>query len=257
MNGTFEHDGGLVLLVEDDRQVAAAISDYLGGCGYTVDYAADGPTGLSLACGDNHYDAIALDLSLPGLGGLELCRRLRENDGPYVPVLMLTGHGELEDKLAGLDAGADDYLVKPFHAQELRARLQALIRRRRRQVAPRLLQVADLTLDTSTLVLQRAGHRLTLPPVQLKLLEILMRESPRVVSRREIEREIWQDTPPDTDTLRSHLYNLRKVIDKPFDLPLLHTVHSAGIRLAPPPGAPAGPGGAAGEGARSDPVLGL
>ena len=122
--------------------------------------------------------------------------------------------------------------MKPFEPRELEARVRALIRRDRRQVSAEVLKVGDLTLDTATLRLTRNGEELQVSPIGLKLLTILMRESPRVVSRRDIEREIWGDTLPDSDTLRSHLYNLRKVIDKPFDRPLLHTIHSAGYRLA-------------------------
>ena len=138
----------------------------------------------------------------------------------------------IEDKVAGLDAGADDYLVKPFDIQELEARVRALVRRRRGQLAAEVLKVADLSLDTGTLEVSRAGRPLTLTPTALKLLTVLMRASPRVVSRQDLEREVWGDLLPDSDTLRSHLYTLRKVIDKPFERPLLHTVHGAGYRLA-------------------------
>jgi DNA-binding response OmpR family regulator len=157
---------------------------------------------------------------------------LRREAKSATPVLMLTARDTLEDKLVGLEAGADDYLVKPFEVRELEARLRALIRRDRRQVSAGLLTVGDMSLDTATLRLTRGGQELTVSPIGLKLLVILMRESPRVVSRRDIEREIWGDMLPDSDTLRSHLYNLRRVIDKPFARPLLHTIHSAGYRLA-------------------------
>jgi DNA-binding response OmpR family regulator len=163
---------------------------------------------------------------------LDVCRKLRGDAKKSTPVLMLTARDTLEDKLVGLEAGADDYLVKPFEVRELEARLRALIRRDRRQVSSEVLTVGDMTLDTATLRLTRSGQELTVSPIGLKLLAILMRESPRVVSRRDIEREIWGDTLPDSDTLRSHLYNLRRVIDKPFEHALLHTIHSAGYRLA-------------------------
>ncbi|PKM08986.1 MAG: hypothetical protein CVV14_01380 [Gammaproteobacteria bacterium HGW-Gammaproteobacteria-4] len=146
--------------------------------------------------------------------------------------MMLTARDTLHDKVSGLDAGADDYLVKPFAIQELEARLRALIRRERRQVSSEVLQVADLIYDAASLRVTRAGQDLTLSPIGLRLLGILMRESPRVVSRRDVEREIWGDALPDSDTLRSHLYNLRKVIDRPFQKSLLHTVQSAGYRIA-------------------------
>jgi len=228
---TRDEQSGLILLVEDNRQIAEMVGEFLERRGYSVDYAADGVSGLHLAV-SNSYDVIVLDLMLPGMDGLDVCRKLRKDGKKSTPVLMLTARDTLEDKLVGLEAGADDYLIKPFEVRELEARLRALIRRDRRQVSSEVLTVGDMTLDTATLRLTRAGQELTVSPIGLKLLAILMRESPRVVSRRDIEREIWGDTLPDSDTLRSHLYNLRRVIDKPFDRPLLHTIHSAGYRLA-------------------------
>jgi len=224
-------NAGMVLLIEDNRGIAEMVGEYLERRAYGVDYASDGPSGLRFATTQS-YDAIVLDLMLPGIDGLELCRRLRREAKKATPVLMLTARDTLEDKVAGLDAGADDYLVKPFEIRELEARVRALIRRDRRQVSAEVLRVADLVLDTATLRATRADQELQLSPIGIKLLQILMRESPRVVSRRDIEREVWGDLLPDSDTLRSHLYNLRKAIDKPFDKPLLHTIHSAGYRLA-------------------------
>jgi DNA-binding response OmpR family regulator len=226
-----EDQAGLILLVEDNRGISEMVGEFLERRGYGVDYATDGLTGLHLAV-SNSYDVIVLDLMLPGIDGLEVCRKLRADAKRSTPVLMLTARDTLEDKLVGLDAGADDYLVKPFEIRELEARVRALIRRDRRQVSAEVLQVGDLVLDTATLRLTRAGQELTVSPIGLKLLGILMRESPRVVSRRDIEREVWGDLLPDSDTLRSHLYNLRKIIDKPFQKSLLHTIHSAGYRLA-------------------------
>ncbi len=220
-----------LLLVEDHQDIAEMMYAYLERRGYSVDYAADGVTGLHLAV-TNDYDAIILDLMLPGLDGLELCSKLRSDARKDTPVLMLTARDTLHDKVAGLDAGADDYLVKPFEIQELEARLRALLRRRRGQLAPEVLRVADLTLDTGTLKVERAGKSITLTPIGLKILTVLMRASPRVVSRRELERDVWGDILPDSDTLRSHLYSLRKAIDKPFTKPLLHTLHGSGYRLA-------------------------
>jgi len=226
-----EEPAGLILLIEDNRGIAEMVGEFLERRGFGLDYATDGVTGLRLAAG-NSYDVIVLDLMLPGMDGLELCRRLRADAKKATPVLMLTARDTIEDKLTGLDAGADDYLVKPFEIRELEARVRALIRRDRRQVSAGILRVGDLVLDTAALRLTRAGQDLSISPIGLKLLSILMRESPRVVSRRDIEREVWGDLLPDSDTLRSHLYNLRKVIDKPFQRPLLHTIHSAGYRLA-------------------------
>ncbi len=228
---TREEPAGMILLIEDNRGIAEMVGEFLERRGYEVDYAADGITGLHLAV-SHGFDVIILDLMLPGMDGLDLCRKLRQEAKKSTPVLMLTARDTLQDKLTGLDAGADDYLVKPFEIRELEARVRALIRRDRRQVSDGVLEVGDLVLDTATLRLTRAGQDLQISPIGLKLLGILMRESPRVVSRQDIEREIWGDGLPDSDTLRSHLYNLRKVIDKPFQKPLLHTIHSAGYRLA-------------------------
>ncbi|MEM1092625.1 MAG: response regulator transcription factor [Pseudomonadota bacterium] len=224
-------DQGLILMIEDNHDIAEMASEYLERRGYRMDFAADGLTGLHLAV-TNTYDCIVLDLMLPGMDGLALCRRLRQDGKSSTPVIMLTARDTLDDKVQGLDAGADDYLIKPFEIRELAARVSALIRRSRRQVSHEVLTVGDMTLDTSTLQLKRGGKDLSVSPIALKLLTILMRESPKVVSRRDIEHEVWGDVLPDSDTLRSHLYNLRKVIDKPFDRPLLHTIHSAGYRLA-------------------------
>ncbi len=226
-----DESSGLILLIEDNRGIAEMVGEFLERRGYSLDYASDGVTGLRLAT-QQSYDVIVLDLMLPGIDGLELCRKLRSEAKKSTPVLMLTARDTLEDKLIGLDAGADDYLVKPFEIRELEARVRALIRRDRRQVSAEVLRVGDLVLDTATLRVQRGGQELSVSPIGLKLLTILMRESPRVVSRRDIEREVWGDLLPDSDTLRSHLYNLRKVIDKPFQKSLLHTIHSAGYRLA-------------------------
>jgi DNA-binding response OmpR family regulator len=220
-----------LLLIEDHRDIAESIVDFLEPRGYAVDYAADGITGLHLAV-TNPYDVIVLDVMLPGIDGLSVCRRIREEARRETPILMLTARDTLEDKITGLDAGADDYLVKPFELRELEARLRSMVRRHRGATARELHTIGDLTLDLATLKVTRAGRALSLTPIGLKLLTALARASPRVVSRHDLEREVWGDVPPDSDALRSHLYNLRKAIDRPFDHPLLHTVAAAGYRLA-------------------------
>lgn len=232
-DATMTEDGrqGAILVVEDHRDIAESILDFLEQRGFSVDYAQDGVTGLHLAV-SNRYDVIVLDVMLPGLDGVSLCRKLREQARRATPVLMLTARDTLDDKIAGLDAGADDYLVKPFEIRELEARVRALLRRQRGALAREIYTVGDLVLDTSTLQVTRAGRSLTLTPIGLKMLTVLMRASPGVVSRQQLEREVWGDLLPDSDTLRSHLYNLRKVIDKPFDRPLLHTLASTGYRIS-------------------------
>ncbi|MFP6682656.1 MAG: response regulator transcription factor [Gammaproteobacteria bacterium] len=219
-----------VLLVEDHRDIAEMVGEYLESKDYIVDYAPDGVSGLRLS-ENNDYDAIVLDVMLPGIDGLDVCRRLRQESLNDVPVLMLTARDTLSDKLSGFEHGADDYLVKPFDLEELEARLTALIRRQTRSIPKDHLEVAGLSFDATTLLVTRDGVELTINPIGLKILGLLMRRSPSVVLRRDIEREIWGNLPPDSDALRSHMYTLRKAVDKPFNTVLIHTVHGAGFRL--------------------------
>lgn len=224
---------GAVLLIEDHRDIAEMVYAWLEGRGYALDYAADGVTGLHLAV-TNHYDVIVLDLILPGMDGLELCAKVRQEARRDTPILMLTARDTLHDKIAGLDAGADDYLVKPFEIRELEARIRALIRRRRGDVSPERLSAGDLVLDTGTFRASRCGRELSLTPIGIKILTELLKASPRVVSRHELERRIWGDVLPNSDVLRSHLYSLRKAVDRPFKEPLLETVQGAGYRIRDP-----------------------
>ena len=218
-----------LLLVEDHHDLAANIGEYLEGQGHAVDYAADGLSGLHLAA-VNTYDALILDINLPGLDGLSLCKRLREGNRPAVPVLMLTARDTERDTLSGFDAGADDYLTKPFSLPELHARLKALTRRA--SGGQEILNVSDLVFDVRTLVARRSGRRLELTPTGLKLLEKLMRASPAVVSRQDVERALWGDDPPESDAaLRGHIHALRSAIDTDSGDKLLHTVHGMGYRL--------------------------
>jgi DNA-binding response OmpR family regulator len=218
-----------VLVIEDNRDIAANIADYLEPKGHVLDFAATGPHGLQLAL-QERYDIIVLDIMLPGLDGMALCRRLRNEGRSDVPVLMLTARDQLEDKLEGFQAGADDYLVKPFSVKELEVRLQALIKRGTSQGA-RVLVVGDLQYDPQTFAATRAGRTLELNPMQRRLLELLMSNTHRVVTREELERHIWGDALPDNDVLRTHIYSLRNVIDKPFAQKLLQTIHGTGYRL--------------------------
>jgi len=228
---TLEIRNACVLLVEDHQELAETTLDFLEGAGFETDYAADGLSALQLAT-SNLYDAIVLDVMLPGLDGFGVCQRLRREQGSEVPILMLTARDQLEDKLEGFQMGADDYLVKPFDMPELAARLIAMIRRQRGELAASKLQVADLMLDAGTFEVVRANQVIQLSPTCFRILKILMRESPRLVTRESLEQELWGDTPPDSDTLRSHLYKLRQAIDKPFATPLLHTVPGQGFKLA-------------------------
>lgn len=218
-----------MLVIEDNRDLAATLWDYLESHDFAVDHAHDGMTGLRLAL-TGHHDLIVLDLGLPRLDGLEVCRKLRAADC-QVPVLMLTGRETLDDKLRGFAGGADDYLVKPFAMKELVARLRALHRR----VQPTLgapLWVADLEYDPERFRARRAGKTIPVPRAGMRLLELLMRNSPKVVGHAEMERALWGEAIGDPNAMRSHLHALRKAIDKPFDKPLLHSVQGIGYRLA-------------------------
>jgi DNA-binding response OmpR family regulator len=219
-----------ILLIEDNRDLATNLFDYFEAKGHAMDLAADGISGLHFAAA-NSYDVLILDVMLPGMDGLTLCKRLREA-GKLTPILMLTARDSLDDKIAGLEAGADDYVVKPFSLREVDARLQALVRRSIAHDSGTKLQVGDLTFDTRTFRVMRGERSIELPPVPLKLLEILMRQSPRVLPREEIERAIWGDSPPDSDALRAHLYILRNAIDKNSDKPLLKTLRGIGYQIS-------------------------
>ena len=224
-----------VLVIEDDPDLAANLVDYLAARGHLVDAAGDGLTGLHLAT-IHDFDAILLDLILPGIDGLTLCRRLRSEAGNITPILMLTARDTLEDKVAGLEAGADDYLVKPFALREVEARLHALARRANAAFAHGELRVADLSFDPKSLRIDRGGVSILLPPIPLRLLEALMRAAPKVLSREELERAAWGDAPPDSDALRAHLHILRNAVDRPFPRPLIRTLRGLGWQIASPDG---------------------
>ncbi|MDE0713758.1 MAG: response regulator transcription factor [Gammaproteobacteria bacterium] len=224
---------GSVLLVEDHRDLAETISMALESAGFTMDYAADGPEALRLAT-ENMFDCIVLDLMLPGIDGLAVCRRLRNDHGIDTPVLMLTARDRIEDKLTGFEHGADDYLVKPFVIEELTARVNALVSRKRGETASTRIIAGDLMVDTRTREVTRRGRPLDLSPTGFRILRILLREAPAVVSRETIEHELWGEDAPDSDALRSHVYILRKALDKPFepdDATMIRTVKGVGFRL--------------------------
>ncbi|HVY24453.1 MAG TPA: response regulator transcription factor [Steroidobacteraceae bacterium] len=219
-----------ILLIEDNRDLAANIGEFLTSRDVIVDYAYDGSSGLHLAT-VNAYDAVILDLNLPGMDGITLCQRLRGGLRRNLPVLMLTARDTEQDKLMGFDAGADDYLTKPFSLLELFARLKAM--QRRHSAVNGLLEIADLSFDTNTKVVRRAGRSIELTPIGLRLLEQLMLASPGLVTRAQIERTVWGDDPPQSDAaLRGHIHALRAAIDADSERKLLHTVHGTGYRLS-------------------------
>jgi len=220
-----------VLLIEDHRDIAANIAEYFEARGNGVVHAFDGEAGLDLAQ-RNDYDAIVLDLMLPGVDGISVCRRLRAEQGTRVPILMLTAKDLVADKVEGFEAGADDYLVKPFSLAELDVRLKALIRRTRPAETPRTLTVGDLKFDLDTLEAERGGTAIKLNPTTRRILVVLMQNANRVVTRAELEKELWGEQPPEGDFLRAHMHALRTAIDKNYPEKLLHTVHGIGYRIA-------------------------
>jgi len=217
-----------ILLVEDHPDLAETVGDYLEAKGYLVDFAADGQLALQLATSEP-FDVIVLDLMLPRVNGFEVCRRLRQEAQLTTPIIILTARDQLDDKLKGFDVGADDYLVKPFDLPELVARIEALLRRGRGLAS--VYRVGDLTLNLETMEVHREGVEIKLSKTLFDILRILMREAPKVVPRETIERELWGDDLPDSDTLRSHLYNLRRAIDRPFEQPVIETLAGRGYRI--------------------------
>lgn len=226
-----------ILVVEDNADLAANICDFLEDRGYIVDAAADGISGLHLAS-VNPYDALVLDLMLPAIDGLTLCQRLRQEGRRALPILMLTARASLEDKIAGFESGADDYLIKPFELRELELRLNALMRRAREAGGRRLLRVADLEYDLDSLRVTRDGREVELAAIPLKILELLMKRSPNVVWRRDIEQAVWGDSPPDSDALRVHMHTLRSAIEFAGRPALLRTLRGIGYQIMAPDALP-------------------
>ncbi|MFF7710222.1 response regulator [Pseudomonas sp. NPDC007930] len=219
-----------ILIVEDNRDIHDNIIDFLKLKGHEVDGALDGLTGLHLAA-SKAYDAIILDIMLPGVDGYHICRSLRQHARSTTAIVMLTARDELHDRLTGFDAGADDYVVKPFALAEVLARLEAIVARRRGSNS-QVLQVGDLRFDLDTLEVTRSGQPVRLTPTGLKLLEVLMRKSPGLVRKRDLEEAVWGRDVPSSDILKSNIHMLRRALDRTFDLPLLHTVHGLGYKLS-------------------------
>ena len=217
-----------ILIVEDDESVARFLQQAVAENGYTPTRARDGGQGLELGA-QKQFDAILLDVMLPILDGFTVCRRLRSR-GIETPILMITARDTVEDKIEGLDAGADDYIVKPFVVGELLARLRAMLRRQNN--APATLKVGDLTLDSGTRSAMRDGKKIELYTTEYSLLEYLMRHPGRVLPRSTILDHVWQyDFEGNDNVLEVYISYLRRKIDKPFATKLIHTVRGAGYRL--------------------------
>jgi len=220
-----------LLLIEDNHDLVKELADFFESQGDLIDTAADGISGLHLAV-VNEYDAIVLDLGLPGINGLELCRHLREKTQKWLPVLMLTARDTLSDRISGFEHGADDYLIKPFSLKELKLRLVALTRRQTANYQQSTLLFSGLKLNSASREITRAGLPIELTAIEFKILELLMQHAPNVVTRQDIEYTVWGDDPPDGDALRVHIHHLRQLIDKPFTDPaLLHTIRGIGFQI--------------------------
>lgn len=220
-----------ILIVEDDRDIAANIADYLQEVDPTLSVVVkyEGFDGFSAAATDESVALAVLDIGLPGLDGLSLTRRLREI-GWKKPIIMLTARDTVPDRVRGLESGADDYLVKPFALAEFHARIRAQLRRSEVDAAPSVLTVGDLTLNLRMWTVERAGQSVKLNATAMKILALLMKKSPTVVTKEELAREVW-GTPPSAETIRSHLYMLRNAVDKPFENPLIKTIAGVGWTL--------------------------
>ena len=220
-----------ILMVEDHYELASTLCEFLEAHGFVIDHARNLDTARNLLK-HNPYHILLLDINLPDGSGYDLCQWLRKEQGLDIPVLMLTAHDTLDDKMKGFTSGTDDYLVKPFDFNELVMRVRALIKRSMGEVSNSQLQIHDLILDSARQTINRAGQNIELPPIQFKLLKLLMRNSPKVITKQEIVIELWGDTEPESDALRSHIYNLRKMVDKPFDQKLIHTVSGVGLKIS-------------------------
>ena len=219
-----------LLVVEDDPAAAAVLSKGLREHTYAVDVAADGSKALEQAS-ISDYDLIVLDVLMPGMNGLEVCRRLRA-EGVAAPILMLTARGEPDQKVAGLDAGADDYLAKPYHFPELLARVRALLRRGP-ALTPSVLSFHDLTVDTRARRVERAGRTIPLTTKEYALLEYLLRRQGEVVGRADIAEHVWDDSfDPMSNLIEVYIQRLRRKIDDGQPVKLIHTQRGAGYALA-------------------------
>jgi two-component system OmpR family response regulator len=218
-----------VLVVEDEVKMAALLRRGLSEEGLAVDVADEGERALTMA-GATDYDAVVLDVMLPGIDGFETCRRLRR-DGIWAPVLMLTARGSLDDRVVGLDGGADDYMVKPFAFAELLARLRALVRRGTVERPP-VIEVGDLRLDPGTRQVWRGETEIDLSSKEFTLLETFMRHAGYVLSRAQLLEQAWEyDFEHRSNVVEVYIRYLRRKIDVPFDVTSIETVRGAGYRL--------------------------
>jgi DNA-binding response OmpR family regulator len=218
-----------ILLVEDQINIARNVAEYMEAKGHVFDFAIQGQQALQLAL-DNHYDLIILDLNIPVMDGLTVCQQLRHKASRHIPILMLTARDSIEDKVSGFSAGTDDYLTKPFSLQELEVRCLALSRRHLLQTED-IVEIGSLQIDRKRQIVKRDGKQLNLHSMGYRILTVLAEAYPRVVSRSQLSQSLWGDAPTESDALRSHIYQLRSVLDKPFSYAMLKTRHGVGFVL--------------------------
>lgn len=218
-----------VLVIEDTLEIGREVCDFLAAQNMQVDYAISGNLGLSLAQ-QQSYDVIVLDVMLPDINGVAVCKTLKQACDPIPAVLMLTARDSIADKSMGFDAGADDYLTKPFDLTELLLRCQALARRHQLHQSQTIV-IGELTINEKQQLAERQGQSLKLSTTDFAILLMLVQAYPNAVSRQQLVNKIWGDEAPDSDVVRSHIYTLRQALDKPFATPMLTTLHGIGFKL--------------------------
>jgi len=216
-------------VIEDNHAIALQIIEFLEGKQWQVDYAANGALGISLAL-STPFDLVILDLGLPDIDGLEVCRQIKSQSAVNIPILMLTARDAFEDKAKGFNLGADDYVTKPFEFRELALRCEALTRRQS-LYQNQVMQLGELTLNLTEQTVLRAEEGITLNATAFKILLVLVQAHPQPVSRSMLIHKIWGDEPPDSNALKSHIYNLRNAIDKNFAFPMVKTITNIGYKL--------------------------
>ncbi|GMG87316.1 response regulator transcription factor [Biformimicrobium ophioploci] len=222
-----------ILVVEDNIAISKNIAAFMEKHNVELDFAYDGQLACELALSE-YYDCIVLDIAMPKMDGLQACKLLREKSARHIPIIMLTARDTLDDKLAGFAQGADDYLTKPFALEELYARCQALVMRQS-AASSKVIALGSgnkaVSLDITSKKVQRAGKDIHLQPIPFAILKMLMEAHPRVVTRSELLEKIWGGESTQSDALRSHLFQLRKALDKPFEEQVIKTIHGVGFSL--------------------------
>lgn len=223
-----------MLIVEDRASLATNLLEFFSDIRYVLDFASDGLTALHLIA-TNQYDVIVLDIMLPGLSGFDLCRRMREDLQCATPVIMMTSKDQLQDKEQGFNVGADDYLVKPFNLRELQLRVDALYRRKKGYSTTADISIPGILFNPGTFIVSTAdGRKLELSGTAARIFEELIKAYPNFLSYAEIQNRIWGEKEVDMNTLRTHVYSLRRLLQDTFSYPMIKTMHGRGYRLLSP-----------------------